>query len=403
MWVEKYRPKTVAEVIGNEEAKASFTNWLIKKRREKAVLLYGPAGVGKSALVYAAAYDFKYSVVEMNASDIRTRKTIMKMAAPTVSLSSLDEFSFETKGNLLLLDEVDGIFGQQDRGGVGAIVKIIQNSRIPIILTANNIDLQKLRPLKRVCHLIRFRRVRTPLIVAFLIRICHAENIPAEKEALEIIAQNSLGDVRSAINDLQTLCESRKTLRKEDVQIIPLRNRGFNIYNTLKGMFSANSSVEAMKILNNSLIDYDTLLLSIHDNLPLHYKNPEKLAIAYDTLSKADVFRGRIQNEKWRLLKYVFEFLAQSTTIAPGAFQPFNFIFPPTKRYLLMRTSAERALLETICTRIGAKCHVSRKTANAEYLPFLKLILRKKSDQASQIAKWLRLDTSSINYLKKTD
>ena len=91
-------------------------------------------------------------------------------------------------------------------------------------------------------------------------------------------------------------------------------------------MFSANSSVEAMKILNNSLIDYDTLLLSIHDNLPLHYKNPEKLAIAYEALSKADVFRGRIQNEEWRLLKYVFEFLSQSTTIAPGEFQPFNFI-----------------------------------------------------------------------------
>lgn len=403
MWVEKYRPKTVAEVIGNEDAKASFINWLMKKRREKAALLYGPAGIGKTALVHAAARDLKYNVVEMNASDIRTRKAIMKMAGPAASLLSLDKFSFNTKGNLLLLDEVDGIFGQQDRGGVGAIVKIIQESRIPIVLTANNTEIQKLRPLKKVCHLIRFRRVRIPLIIAFLRRICQAENIPAEKEALEIIAQKSQGDVRSAVNDLQTFCEGRKILRKDDVQRIPIRNRGLDIHDTLRGMFSANSSAEAMKIINNALIDYDTLLLSIHDNLPLHYKDPEKLAAAYEVLSKADVFRGRVGKEKWGLLRYVFEFLAQSTTVAPEEFQPFSFIFPPTKWSRLMWTKAERTLLETICARIGAKCHVSRRTANSEFLPFLKIILRKESGQASRITTWLRLDEASINYLKKID
>ena len=66
MWVEKYRPKTVSEVIGNEEAKGFFINWLIKNRKEKATLLYGPAGIGKTAVVYAAARDFNYNIVEMN-------------------------------------------------------------------------------------------------------------------------------------------------------------------------------------------------------------------------------------------------------------------------------------------------------------------------------------------------
>ena len=55
LWVEKYRPKKIAEVIGNEEAKATFVEWLkSKRRRKKAVLLYGPPGVGKTALVNAA-------------------------------------------------------------------------------------------------------------------------------------------------------------------------------------------------------------------------------------------------------------------------------------------------------------------------------------------------------------
>lgn len=403
MWVEKYRPKTVSEVIGNEEAKASFIDWLRGKRRKNATLLYGPAGIGKTALVHAAANDLKYNVIEMNASDTRTRKAIMKIAGPAAFLVSLDKFSRDVEGNLLLLDEVDGIYGQEDRGGVGAIVKIIQESRVPIVLIANTTDIRKLRPIMKECHLIRFRRVRIPLIVAFLRKICRAENIVAETEALETIAQNSQGDVRSAINDLQTLCEGKKILRREDVRRIPSRDRGLDIFDTLRGMFSASSPREAMKVLNSSLIDYDTLLLAVHDNLPLRYRDLEKLAAAYDVLSKADVFRGRIGQEKWRLLSYVLEFLAQSTVVAPGEFRPFNFTYPPTKRLILAWTKSQRTLLDTICARIGSRCHVSRRSANSEFLPFLKIMFRTESDKASQIAAWLGLDEESIGFLKKID
>jgi len=403
MWVEKYRPKNAAEVMGNEEAKVSFIKWLKKKHKQKAVLLFGPAGVGKTALVHAAARDFNYKVIEMNASDTRTTKTIMEIAGPAVSTSSLDVYFLSIKGSLLLFDEVDGIFGREDRGGVGAIVKIISESQIPIVLTANDPDIQKLRPIIEVCDLIKFREVRPPLIVALLQKICRLENISAEKEALETIVQNSQGDVRSAINDLQTVCEGKRILRKEDVLSIPARNRGLDIRETLRGVFSAASPREARKILNESLIDYDTLLLAIHDNLPLRYSDPENLAAAYDVLSRADVFRGRIGTEEWRLLSYVFDLLAQSTTIAPAAFHPFNIIFPPTKFSLLKRTATERSLLESICAKIGEKCHVSKRSANLEFIPFLKVILKKESDQASKIAAWLRLDEESSNYLKKVD
>jgi replication factor C large subunit len=48
LWVEKYRPKKIADVVGNEEAKKAFVEWLNNKRRtKKAVLLFGPPGVGK--------------------------------------------------------------------------------------------------------------------------------------------------------------------------------------------------------------------------------------------------------------------------------------------------------------------------------------------------------------------
>src|SRR4030067_2055053 len=125
MWTERYRPKVVKEIIGNEEAKAEFMEWLQGKGKKKAVLLYGPPGVGKTALVNAGASALQFRVIEMNASDARTEKAIMKTASPSSTLTSIESFSHRVKGNLLLFDEVDGLFGNQDRGGVTAIIKLI--------------------------------------------------------------------------------------------------------------------------------------------------------------------------------------------------------------------------------------------------------------------------------------
>ena len=86
LWVENYRPKKISDVIGNELAKTTFIDWLKKKnRRKKAVLLYGPAGVGKTALVNAASNQFNFTIIEMNASDTRTEKTINKVGKPATS------------------------------------------------------------------------------------------------------------------------------------------------------------------------------------------------------------------------------------------------------------------------------------------------------------------------------
>ena len=122
--------KKIEDVVGNEEAKVAFVEWLKSKRRsKKAVLLYGPPGVGKTALVNAAAKEFGFTIIEMNASDTRSEKAINEVAKPATSYIALDNFSVANKGkgNLLFLDEVDGIAGNEDRGGVGAIVKSLKN------------------------------------------------------------------------------------------------------------------------------------------------------------------------------------------------------------------------------------------------------------------------------------
>ncbi len=398
LWVEKYRPTTIKDVIGNEEAKALFVEWLENKRHtKKAVLLYGPPGVGKTTLVNAAANEYKFRIIEMNASDTRTEKAVNRIAGPATSFVGLDTFAGETKGNMLFLDEVDGIAGNEDRGGVSAIIKIVENARTPVIMAANDPDIEKLRPLKKVCLLIRFQQVRIPLIITALKRICQLEGINAEFEALEKIAMNSRGDVRSAINDLQGLAEEGKTLTLQDTLALGVRNKDVSMYDTLKGIFSAKNLGEASSLLSYSSVDYDDLLMAVGDNMPRRYTDPCELAKAYDYLSRADVYRGRVGTENWHLLKYFFNNLAQAMAVNPESYKSFEFISPPIKVITLFWTKGKRTTLANICAKIGAQCHVSKYEAKMIFVPYLKIMLQTK--KANPIVEWLKLTPEEVDHL----
>jgi replication factor C large subunit len=378
LWVEKYRPTTIKEVIGNEEAKTLFTEWIENKRStKKAVLLYGPPGVGKTTLVNAAAVEYNFRLIEMNASDARSEKAVNRIALPATSFAGLDTFSSEVKGNMLFLDEVDGIAGNEDRGGVNAIIKIIESTHAPVVMAANDPDLEKLRPLKKICLLIKFQQARIPLIIMALKKICEQEGIVYEFEALEKIAINSQGDVRSAINDLQGLSEEGKTLTVQDTLALGLRNRNVDMYEALRGYFTAKSVVEAAGFINSSDVEFDDLLMAISDNIPRRYTDIVELAEAYDYLSQADVFRGRVGTENWHLIKYFFNNLSQVATVNPESYKHFEFITaPPIKVHTLFWTKAKRTTLTSICAKIGSQCHVSKYESKMIYVPYLRLMLQ---------------------------
>jgi len=402
LWVEKYRPQKIEDVVGNEEAKASFLEWLKNKRHtKKAALLYGPPGVGKTALVNAAAKEFGFSIIEMNASDTRSEKAINEVAKPASSYLALDSFSGSAKksGNLLFLDEVDGIAGNEDRGGVGAIIKIVEESLVPVVMAANDPDIDKLRPLKKLCLLVRFQQVRIPLIIALLQKICLLEHVKAEFEALERIAQNSRGDVRSAINDLQSLSEENQALTLQDTIMLSSRNKDITMDETLRRYFSAQSIYEASSLLSYSSVDYDDFLLSVSDNMPRRYTNPKELAAAYDFVSRADMYRGRIGTENWHLLKYFFNALAQAAAVNPQSYKQFEFISPPIRIITLFWTKSKRSMLDVICGKIGAQCHVSHEIAKHDFVPFIKMILQKQ--KASAFMEWFKFTVEEMDFLTK--
>ena len=208
---DKYRPQHLDEIVGNKEPILSFKKWLASWDKgipkKKAVLLHGPAGTGKTVTAEAASRDFNFDLIEMNASDKRTTSSIERIVGAAVKQSSLLR-----KKRMILLDEVDGIDSRADRGAVEAIVSAIKNSKWPIVLTANDPWNPRLSSLRNTCLMIQFKKLGLRDSIPYLKKICEKEDLEIDERALRFIIERNQGDMRSIINDLQTLSVGKKNI-----------------------------------------------------------------------------------------------------------------------------------------------------------------------------------------------
>ena len=287
MLLNKYKPKSLKEIIGQDNA---ISRLKMSVSEKKAVLIYGISGVGKSSSVYALTYDLNYEIMEINASNYRNKDQINE----TVGSSSRQQSLF-SKGKIILIDEIDGL-NKDDRGAIQEIISIIKDSSYPIIIIGNEIFDSKFKDLRKNCELIQFERLNHLDVLKILKNILHKENKQVDDEYLKRIAVNSKGDARSAINDLELAMISNDE--------ISLRDKKETILNALKNIFKTKNQEEILKSLELLDENLDEVFLWLEENIPYEYKN-EVLRDAYDYLSKADVFRGRIRRwQYWRFLVY---------------------------------------------------------------------------------------------------
>src|SRR5919107_2693084 len=133
MWSEIYRPIKVQQMVGNEEARLAavkwISGWVIGGR---PLLLIGPPGTGKTTLAHVLSRQFNYDMIELNASDNRNKIGLKAHITPMFYNDSL----FGRK-MLLFLDEVDGISGREDTGGIDALINMMKEPMIPVIMAAN--------------------------------------------------------------------------------------------------------------------------------------------------------------------------------------------------------------------------------------------------------------------------
>ena len=400
-WTQKHKPQTLNEIVGNSEAKQQLLNWLkswskgIPKKR--AALLHGPPGVGKTVTIETLAKELKMDLIEKNASDYRTAEAIKRFAGLASQYNTL----FGGK-RLILLDEVDGIAGREDRGGVKELTKILKTTKSPIVLTANDAYNPRFSTIRKYCAVVPFKKPTIREGVSHLKRICAKEGIDADEEALKFIVERAGRDVRSAVNDLQAMAQGKTRLVKDDVAWLAGRDRKEEIFDVIRTIMYSKDSWEAKKAASNADVDPDMLFNWIYENAPYHLTDPSDLVKAMDSLALADIYRQRIRDtQNWGLLRYVIDFMTAGVAAArqqskTGGWIPFRF---PEKIRMLSTTKGERALRFGIGTKVWKRCHISATRSSKEVLPYLKIIFQNNPEMAAGLASWLELDDEMIEYL----
>ena len=401
-WTIKYRPRSLSEVLDQENAKNELLSWIKqwlsgKPIDKKAVLLYGPAGCGKTSLVEALAKDMGLELIEMNASDFRRREDIERIAL----VSSLQR-SLLGKGKIILLDEIDGLSGMADKGGIEAILQLVEETKWPIIMTANNPWTHDLRPLRDLAKMVEVKRLKNTDVVVALKKICGLEKITCEDDALRIIADRSEGDLRSAINDLQAIGEAYGKVTVSLVEAMAAyRNREYAPFEALRNLFNSKYAWMARNALLQSNIDYEQMILWINEHIPTYFSDPEEVWRAYEALSRADVYRGRIvKTGNWDLLTYVMDMagpgVALSRKITKFHWAKFT---RPERLDLVFKARRARELRTAIAEVFSRRLLMSKRSFTTEVLPYLHIVFQNNPEYAAKISMAYGLTDEMINFL----
>ncbi len=395
-WTEKYRPDTLKQVLGNgkaiEELRAWAASWERGAPITGAVILYGPAGTGKTSAALALAREFDWDYIEMNASDARTAGMIQKVAGPASR-----SMTFSGKPRLVILDEADNLHGTADRGGASAMLRLVRETSQPVLLIANEYyDMDK--TLRDAAKGIQFRSVRANTIAQALREICRAEGVLCDPYALMMIAERAGGDMRSGVNDLQAAAQGQEALRMEDVATAE-RDVKSSIFKVLEVIFKGSSAKEALQASYALDESPEDLINWVDENLPLAYGGVD-LWQGYERLARADVFLGRVRiRQNYGLWRYASFLMTGGVQAAKAAARHGYVAFRPPSRWRRMgQTKKARNIRDSAAKKIGRHCHVSAAFVRAELMGFVGLLLADKK-KAVPLAAELELDADEIALL----
>ena len=243
LWVDKYQAKSMKQIIGQQGDKSNarkLSYWLqnwhalfthksyrgVPPNKEnglmfRAALLSGVAGIGKTTTATIVCKELGYEMICMNASDTRSQKLLNNVVAETLKSGTLTALMTSSKSvvtssnhvtggsndadlkHVLIMDEVDGMAGNEDRGGMSELINLIKKSKIPVICICNDRQHQKVRSLANYCLDLRFQRPRIEQLKSAMMSMCFKEGLKIQPNALEQLIIGANQDVRQVIHHLQ--------------------------------------------------------------------------------------------------------------------------------------------------------------------------------------------------------
>uniref|UniRef100_A0A8C2MET7 Replication factor C subunit 1 n=1 Tax=Cricetulus griseus TaxID=10029 RepID=A0A8C2MET7_CRIGR len=415
LWVDKYKPTSLKNIIG-QQGDQSCANKLLRWLRNwhksspeekkharfskhsskddgssfKAALLSGPPGVGKTTTASLVCQELGYSYVELNASDTRSKNSLKTIVAESLDNTSIKGFytSIATPSkHALIMDEVDGMAGNEDRGGIQELIGLIKHTKIPIICMCNDRNHPKIRSLVHYCFDLRFQRPRVEQIKSAMLSIAFKEGLKIPPPAMNEIILGANQDVRQVLHNMSMWCAQSKALTydqakadsqraKKDIRLGP--------FDVARKVFAAGEETAHMSLMDKSDLffhDYSIGPLFVQENY-LHVKpmaaggDMKKhlmlLSRAADSICDGDLVDSQIRSKQnWSLLPTQ----AIYASVLPGELmRGYMTQFPTFPSWLGKHSSTGKhdRIVQDLALHMSLRTYSSKRTVNMDYLSHIR-------------------------------
>ena len=200
IWIEKYRPINLSEVVGQPAVTTRLKNY-VKERSMPHLLFAGPAGIGKTTSALALARElfgdlWKHNLHELNASDERGIDVVRGKIKEFARTAPLGEDGFK----IIFLDEADALTNAAQAALRRTMEKYARTCRF---VMSCNYSSKIIEPIQSRCAVFRFRPLEDDQMRSQILHVAEQEGLKIEEEASDAIVHISLGDLRKAITALQ--------------------------------------------------------------------------------------------------------------------------------------------------------------------------------------------------------
>jgi replication factor C subunit 2/4 len=283
-WVEKYRPRKLSYIVGNENIKNRF-KLMIEQKSVPNMILIGPSGCGKTTMTLCLARDitgnyFRDAVLELNSSDDRGIKSIRENIKNFVQRKILIDGNINNcQQKIIILDEADSMTSEAQKALL-SIMESYRNSSF-IFLCSNIVSL--IEAIQSRCIIMKFNEISEEDTCQYLKKICAYEKIKYTEKGIKTISKISNNDIRMAINLLQTCAYGHEIITSKniyDFADLPYMELTDNILNEcLNGNF--REAYKQYMDLNRKGYDNDDIVSALFNCVKDKENVDEKIKIEY--------------------------------------------------------------------------------------------------------------------------